>query len=273
MNAFSQLNGQASLPHGGRSGLSAGWSGEAFSQLNAFDFFGDSTQKTRPLWAWAFSQLNAPRDSALVFGRSPVFAAAPFSQLNGHAAQVPGGQASPRIGRVGSAFSQLNAFDFFEFLGKKTQSHQVRAFSQLNGRLSLSRGERGRSQADESAGAFSQLNAWAACGRAKHAAKHSTSAVTQGSRVFSQLNARGHAPLGQARKNVFARAAFSQLNALGLVASSTCCSAHRSRPNPVPHRPDFRGLKPRAYLHTTHEPRTTRGSVHLEPGIWRNRMK
>lgn len=165
MNAFSQLNGQASLPHGGRSGLSAGWSGEAFSQL------------------------NAPRDSALVCGRSPIFATAPFSQLNGHAAQVPGGQVSPRIGRVGSAFSQLNA--------------------------------------------------WGVCGHPKHATKHSTSAVTQGSRVFSQLNARGHAPLGQARKNVFARAAFSQLNALGLVASSTCCSAHRSRPNPVPHRPDF----------------------------------
>ena len=247
MNAFSQLNGQASLPHGGRSGVSAGWSGEAFSQLNAFDFFGDSTQKTRPLWAWAFSQLNTPRDSALVCGRSPVFATAPFSQLNGHAAQVPGGQVSPRIGWVGSAFSQLNAFDFLEASAQKTPPLL--------------------------AWAFSQLNAWAACGRAKHAAKHSTSAVTQGSRVFSQLNARGHAPLGQARKNVFARAAFSQLNALGLVASSTCCSAHRSRPNPVPHRPDFRGLKPRAYLHTTHEPRTTRGSVHLEPGIWRNRMK
>jgi hypothetical protein len=223
MNAFSQLNGQASLPHGRQVKLSVDWPGAAFSQLNTFDFFGDSTQKTRMLRARAFSQLNAPRDSALVCGRSPVFAAALFSQLNGHATQVPSGQVSPRIGRVGSAFSQLNAFHFFECLGKKTQSHQVRAFS--------------------------QLNAWAACNRAKHEAKHSTSAVTQRSRVFSQLNA------------------------LGLVASSTCRAAHRSRPSRVPHRPDFRGLKPRAYLHTAHEPRTTRGSVHLEPGIWRNRMK
>ncbi len=223
MSAFSQLKGHTSLPHGGQAGLSVDWSDAAFSQLNTFDFFGDSTQKTRPLWAWAFSQLNAPRDSALVCGRSPVFSTAPFSQLNGHAAQVPGGQVSPRIDRVGSAFSQLNA--------------------------------------------------WSVSGHANHATSHPTSGAAFRCRVFSQLNARGHAPIGQARKNVFARAAFSQLNALGLVASSTCCSALRSRPNPVPHRPDFRGLKPRAYLHTTHEPRTTRGSVHLEPGIWRNRMK
>lgn len=247
MNAFSQLNGQASLPHGGQAKLSVDWPGAAFSQLNAFDFFGDSTQKTRPLWAWAFSQLNAPRGSTLVCGRSPVFSSAPFSQLNGHAAQMPGGQVSPRIDRTASAFSQLNGFDFSECAAQKTHSALAQAFS--------------------------QLNAWAVGGRVNHASSHSASAVTQGNRVFSQLNARGHAPLGQARKNVFARAAFSQLNALGLAASSTCCSAHRSRPNPVPHRPDFRGLKPRAYLHTTHEPRTTRGSVHLEPGIWRNRMK
>lgn len=173
MNAFSQLNGQASLPHGGRAGLSAGWSGAAFSQLNGFDFSERATQKTH------------------------------------------------------SALAQ----------------------------------------------AFSQLNAWAVGGDVNYASKLSTSALAQESRVFSQLNAKRSTPLGQSRKNVFSRVAFSQLNALGSVASSTCCSAHRSRPNPVPHRPDFRGLKPRAYLHTTHEPRTTRGSVHLEPGIWRNRMK
>lgn len=170
-----------------------------------------------------------------------------FSQLNGQSSLPRGEQARLSVDSSGAVFSQLNTFDFFGASTKKTRMLRARAFS--------------------------QLNAWAVGGRFNHASKHSTFAVTQGSRVFSQLNAKGNTPLGQARKNVFSRVAFSQLNALGLVTSSTCGSAPRSRPHPVPHRPDFRGLKPRAYLHTTHEPRTTRGSVHMEPGIWRNRMK
>ena len=170
-----------------------------------------------------------------------------FSQLNGQTSLPRGGQVRLSVDSSGAAFSQLNGFDFSERATQKTHSSQARAFSQLNAR--------------------------AVGGRATHVTKHSTSGAARRGRVFSQINAKGVIPLSQARKPASARAAFSQLNALGLVASSTCCSAPRSRPKPAPRRPDFRGLKPRAYLHTVHEPRTTRGSVHLESGIWRNRMK
>lgn len=91
--------------------------------------------------------------------------------------------------------------------------------------------------------------------------------------AFSQLNGFDFFERAAQKAHSALAWAISQLNALGLATSSTYCSAHRSQPNPVPHRPGFRGLKPWAYLHTTHEPRTTQGSVHLEPGIWRNRMK
>src|SRR5574344_2663659 len=59
MNAFSQLNGQTSLPRGGQVRLSVDSSGAAFSQLNGFDFSERATQKTHSSQARAFSQLNA----------------------------------------------------------------------------------------------------------------------------------------------------------------------------------------------------------------------
>ena len=247
MNAFSQLNGHASLPHGGRSGLSAGWSGAAFSQLNAFDFFGASAQKTHPPLAWAFSQLNAPQGSAIVRSCNSSLSGTPFSQLNGHTSLSPGERSSSQADEAEAAFSQLNAFDFFGGSTQKTRS--LRAW------------------------AFSQLNAWSVGGWAPLTKKRSISTVARGGRVFSQLNAEGITPLGQAQKNAFAEVAFSQLNALGCVSSRACRSAACPGPQPARRRLCFRGLKPRAYLYTTHEPRTTRGSVHLEPEIWRNRMK
>src|SRR5574344_2010167 len=151
--------------------------------------------------------------------------------------------------------------------GRGRPRHDMNAFSQLNGQTSLPRGGQVRLSVDSSGAAFSQLNGFDFSERATQKTQSSQA------RAFSQLNARAVIPLSQARKPASARAAFSQLNALGLGARSTCCSAPRSRPKPAPRRPDFRGLKPWAYLHAVHEPRTTRGSVHLESGIWRNRMK
>jgi len=81
--------------------------------------------------------------------------------------------------------------------------------------------------------------------------------------VFSQLNAKSAPSLGQTQKDAFAEGAFSQLNAW---------ACWGSRAQSVRHRSDFRGLKRRTYLHKAYEPRTTRGSAHLEPGFWRNRM-
>ncbi len=199
----------------------------------------------------AFSQLNTLQSCPCIQADSPTPSLRPFSQLNVCVApELARHQAKPLTSASApdaKAFSQLNAFDFLV------------AWSPASPSLCSE--------------AFSQLNAWGTPELIRHLPKATLSSAALEGRVFSQLNAGVHAPLGQTRKDAFSEEAFSQLNALALVARSTCCSAARSRPHPTPHRPDFRGLKPRAYLHTTHEPRTTRGSVHLEPGIWRNRMK
>ncbi len=277
MSRFSQLNGHIPLPHGKADGLLADWSVCAFSQLNTLQscpcIQADSpTPSLRPFSqlnvcvapelarhqakpltsasapdAKAFSQLNAPRVNALVLAGSRALSRQPFSQLSGHHSLPKDEAGEPSADHQSFAFSQLNAFDFLV------------AWSPASPSLCSE--------------AFSQLNAWGTPELIRHLPKATLSSAALEGRVFSQLNAGVHAPLGQTRKDAFSEEAFSQLNALALVARSTCCSAARSRPHPTPHRPDFRGLKPRAYLHTTHEPRTTRGSVHLEPGIWRNRMK
>ena len=199
----------------------------------------------------AFSQLNTLQSCTCIRAGSPTPSLRPFSQLNVCVApELARHQAKPLTSASApdaKAFSQLNA-------------PRVSAHVPVGSRA-LSRQP------------FSQLNAWSTPGLIRHLPKATLSSAALEGRVFSQLNAKGVIPLSQARKPASARAAFSQLNALGLGARSTCCSAPRSRPKPAPRRPDFRGLKPWAYLHAVHEPRTTRGSVHLESGIWRNRMK
>ena len=140
-------------------------------------------------------------------------------------------------------------------------------FSQLNGHLPLPHGKADGLLADWSVCAFSQLNAFDFSGG------WGPKTLSLCGEAFSQLNAGVHAPLGQTQKDAFSEEAFSQLNALGHQSNSHPRTATCSQPQPVRRRPSFRDLKRRAYLHTAHEPRTTRGSVHLEPGIWRNRMK
>lgn len=146
-------------------------------------------------------------------------------------------------------------------------------FSQLNGHLPLPHGKADGLLADWSVCAFSQLNTLQSC-----------TCILAGSptpslRPFSQLNAWGtpelirHLPKATLSSAALEGRVFSQLNALGRQPNSHPRSAACSQPQPVRRRPSFRDLKRRVYLHTAHEPRTTRGSVHLEPEIWRNRMK
>jgi hypothetical protein len=146
-------------------------------------------------------------------------------------------------------------------------------FSQLNGHLPLPHGKADGLLADWSVCAFSQLNTLQSC-----------TCILAGSptpslRPFSQLNTWGtpelirHLPKATLSSAALEGRVFSQLNALGRQPNSHPRSAACSQPQPVRRRPSFRDLKRRVYLHTAHEPRTTRGSVHLEPEIWRNRMK
>lgn len=243
MSAFSQLNGHTSLPHGGRARLSVDWSGAAFSQLNAaqsstpfcgshptfswapfsqlntFDFFERPTQKTHSLQAGAFSQLNG-RTSLPHGGRAGLsvdWPGAAFSQLNGHSPSPNGEAGEPLAGQQGFAFRQLNTSDILMVWSPAS--------------LSLC-GE-----------AFSQLNACTTSRCVKQKTKDLSPTFAHVGRVFSQLNAVGHAPLGQTQKDAFSEEAFSQLNALGLQSNRHPGSATCSQSQPVRRRPGFKGLK------------------------------
>ena len=195
----------------------------------------------------AFSQLNTLQSCTCIRAGSPTPSLRPFSQLN-----------APRVSAHVLASS-------------RALSRQP--FSQLNVCHPLPNGEAGEPSAGHQGFAFSQLNAWGTPELIRHLPKATLSSAALVGRVFSQLNAGVHAPLGQTQNDAFSEEAFSQLNALGRQSNSHPRAAACSQPQPVRRRPSFRDLKRRAYLHTAHEPRTTRGSVHLEPEIWRNRMK
>ena len=170
-----------------------------------------------------------------------------FSQLNGHL-PLPHGKADGLLADWSvCAFSQLNTLQSCTCIRAGSPTPSLRPFS--------------------------QLNAWSTPGLIRHLPKATLSSAALEGRVFSQLNAGVHTPLGKTQKDAFSEEAFSQLNALGRQSNSHPRAAACSQPQPVRRRPSFRDLKRRAYLHTAHEPRTTRGSVHLEPEIWRNRMK
>lgn len=199
----------------------------------------------------AFSQLNTLQSCTCIRAGSPTPSLRPFSQLNVCVApELARHQAKPLTSASApdaKAFSQLNA--------PRVSAH-------------IPVGSRALSRQP-----FSQLNAWSTPGLIRHLPKATLSSAALEGRVFSQLNAGVHTPLGKTQKDAFSEEAFSQLNALGRQSNSHPRAAACSQPQPVRRRPSFRDLKRRAYLHTAHEPRTTRGSVHLEPEIWRNRMK
>jgi hypothetical protein len=136
MNAFSQLNGQASLSHRGQAELPVDWPGAAFSQLNTFDFFEASTQKTQPLWAWAFSQLNAPQGSTLAHGCNPSLWRGPFSRLNtwpvGRHVSVTTNHSTSETARGRRVFSQLNAKWNTPLWQAQKNAVAQAVFSQLN---------------------------------------------------------------------------------------------------------------------------------------------
>ena len=297
MSAFSQLNGHTSLPHGGRARLSVDWSGAAFSQLNAAQ---SSTPVCgrHPTFSWApFSQLNTFDFFERPAQKTHSLQAGAFSQLNGHTSLPNGGLAGLSVDWPGAAFSQLNAPQVRAHVLVGSRALSLQPFSQLNGHSPSPNGEAGEPLAGQQGFAFRKLNTsdilmvWSPaslslCGEVfsqlnacttsrciKHKTKDLSSTFAHVGRVFSQLNAVGHAPLGQTQKDAFSEEAFSQLNALERQSNRHPGSATCSQSQPVRRRPGFKGLKRRAYLHTAHEPRTTRGSVHLELGNWRNRMK
>lgn len=253
MSRFSQLNGHLPLPHGKADGLLADWS------------------------VCAFSQLNTLQSCTCIRAGRPTPSLRPFSQLNVCVApELARHQEKPLTSASApdaKAFSQLNAprVSAHVPVGSRTLSRQP--FSQLNGHHPLPNSEAGEPSAGHQGFAFSQLNAWGTPELIRHLPKATLSSAALVGRVFSQLNAGVHAPLGQTQNDAFSEEAFSQLNALGRQPNSHPRSAACSQPQPVRRRPSFRDLKRRVYLHTAHEPRTTRGSVHLEPEIWRNRMK
>ena len=194
-----------------------------------------------------------------------------FSQLNGHL-PLPHGKADGLLADWSvCAFSQLNTLQSCTCIRAGSPTPSLRPFSQLNApRVSAHVLASSRALSRQP---FSQLNAWSTPGLIRHLPKATLSSAALEGRVFSQLNAGVHTPLGKTQKDAFSEEAFSQLNALGRQSNSHPRAAACSQPQPVRRRPSFRDLKRRAYLHTAHEPRTTRGSVHLEPEIWRNRMK
>ncbi len=201
----------------------------------------------------AFSQLNTLQSCTCIRAGRPTPSLRPFSQLNVCVA--------PELARhQEKPLTSASAPD-------------AKAFSQLNAHHPLPNSEAGEPSADHQGFAFSQLNAWGTPELIRHLPKATLSSAALVGRVFSQPNAGIHAPLGQTQNDAFSEEAFSQLNALGRQPNSHPRSAACSQPQPVRRRPSFRDLKRRVYLHTAHEPRTTRGSVHLEPEIWRNRMK
>ena len=195
----------------------------------------------------AFSQLNTLQSCTCIRAGSPTPSLRPFSQLNVCVApELARHQAKPLTSASApdaKAFSQLNAPRVSAHVPVGSRALSRQPFSQLNGCHPLPNGEAGEPSAGHQGFAFSQLNAGV------------------------------HTPLGKTQKDAFSEEAFSQLNALGRQSNSHPRAAACSQPQPVRRRPSFRDLKRRAYLHTAHEPRTTRGSVHLEPEIWRNRMK
>ena len=200
-----------------------------------------------------------------------------FSQLNGHL-PLPHGKADGLLADWSvCAFSQLNTLQSCTCIRAGSPTPSLRPFSQLNvcvaPELARHQAKPLTSASAPDAKAFSQLNAWSTPGLIRHLPKATLSSAALEGRVFSQLNAGVHTPLGKTQKDAFSEEAFSQLNALGRQSNSHPRAAACSQPQPVRRRPSFRDLKRRAYLHTAHEPRTTRGSVHLEPEIWRNRMK
>jgi hypothetical protein len=162
-----------------------------------------------------------------------------FSQLNGRIPLPHGKADAPLTDWSDCAFSQLNALQSCTFLLNGSPTPSLRPFSQLN--------------ASVPARCFT------------HRTKNSNAAFAVEGRVFSQLNAGGRPLLGQTQKDAFAEETFSQLNALGGMTSRAYSSAACPRVQSVRHRPGFRCLKRRAYLHTAYEPRSVRGSVHLEP--------
>ncbi len=190
-----------------------------------------------------------------------------FSQLNGHL-PLPHGKADELLADWSvCAFSQLNTLQSCTCIRAGSPTPSLRPFSQLNApRVSAHVLASSRALSRQP---FSQLNG---CHPLPNGEAGEPSAGHQGF-AFSQLNAGVHTPLGKTQKDAFSEEAFSQLNALGRQSNSHPRAAACSQPQPVRRRPSFRDLKRRAYLHTAHEPRTTRGSVHLEPEIWRNRMK
>ena len=194
-----------------------------------------------------------------------------FSQLNGHL-PLPHGKADELLADWSvCAFSQLNTLQSCTCIRAGSPTPSLRPFSQLNApRVSAHVLASSRALSRQP---FSQLNAWSTPGLIRHLPKATLSSAALEGRVFSQLNAGVHTPLGKTQKDAFSEEAFSQLNALGRQSNSHPRAAACSQPQPVRRRPSFRDLKRRTYLHTAHEPRTTRGSVHLEPEIWRNRMK
>ena len=194
-----------------------------------------------------------------------------FSQLNGHL-PLPHGKADGLLADWSvCAFSQLNTLQSCTCIRAGSPTPSLRPFSQLNApRVSAHVLASSRALSRQP---FSQLNAWSTPGLIRHLPKATLSSAALEGRVFSQLNAGVHTPLGKTQKDAFSEEAFSQLNALGRQSNSHPRAAACSQPQPVRRRPSFRDLKRRVYLHTAHEPRTTRGSVHLELGNWRNSMK
>lgn len=202
-----------------------------------------------------------------------------FSQLNGHLPLLHGKVDGLLADWSVCAFSQLNILQSCTCIRAGSPTPSLRPFSQLNvcvaPELARYQATPLTSAAAPDTKAFSQLNVlqgnvrilvgsqalslrpFSQLNAFSLMAAWSSKSLSLCGEAFSQLNAGGRPPLGQTQKE-----AFSQLNALERQSNNT-------------HGPAvcFRGLKRRAYLHIAHEPRTTRGSVHLEQGIWRNRMK
>jgi hypothetical protein len=136
----------------------------------------------------------------------------------------------------------------------------MKVFSQLNGQRLVQKDGAGLVSAGQPGTAFSQLNAFDFFSRRIQKKR------SFGSPPFSQLNTGGNDATIAGQKYAFFEEAFSQLNALSKQLS-LCKKTPAEGPSKQEGRcRNFRGLKRRAYLYKKHEPRTTRGSVHLEPG-------